>query len=91
MYEFYKEMVVYKSITFATEEELKKFIEKYKEDCEYWYNKQEQDIPFEEYIKDEDMLEEFLDENYMYDWNTYYVDRSDNNIYDFYKDVEKFL
>lgn len=90
IYSFTKEMTIHKTIRF-TKDEFKKFVERYKEDCAYWYNKQEQEIPLEEYIRDEDLLEEFIDEEYMYDWNTFNVNRTDNDLYDFYKDVEKFL
>ena len=90
MYSFTKEVTLYKTVTF-TEDEFKQLIENYKKDCKYWYEKQEQEIPFEEYIKDEYMFEQFLDENYLWDLNEYEEDKVNSDIYDFYKEVEKFL
>jgi len=90
MYSIEKDITLYKIINF-TEDEVKDLIKRYKDDCWYWYERQEQEIPFEEYIKDKDMFEDFIYENYLYDWNTFVEDRSDDNIYDFYRDVEKFL
>lgn len=90
MYSFTKELKIYKTITF-TDDEIQSFIENYKKDCKYWYDKQNQIIPFEEYIKDENFLEQFIEENYAWDLNEYEVDYSYTDIYDFYDEVEKFL
>lgn len=91
MYTITKEMTIYKTISF-TEEEVKKLIEKYKEDSKFWYERYEKDnMSFEEYIKDIDAFNEFIEENYLWDLSEYNVDRSDSDVADFYDKIEEFL
>lgn len=80
MFTYGKSYEISKTIDF-TDDEMKKIIEDYKKDCEKWHLDP----------NDRSNFEEFMDSEYMWDWNEYNVDYSTSNIYDLYNDIQELL
>ena len=80
MFTYSKNYKISKTIEF-TDDDMKKLIECYKKDCEKWYLDPNDISNFEDY----------MDSEYLWDWNDYNVEYSTSNIYDLYNDIQKFL
>ena len=80
MFTYTVKLELHLNINFS-EDELKQTVDEYKRDCLQWnlnqYSKQN--------------LEYYLNDKYTWDLNEYEVDWSENNIDDFYDEVQEFL
>ena len=80
MFTYSKIYEISKTIEF-TDGDMKELIEDYKKDCEKWHLDPNDISNFEDYMNSE----------YLWDWNEYDVDYSASNIYDLYDDIQELL
>ena len=80
MFTYSKSYEISKSIEF-TDNDMKELIEYYKKDCEKWHLD----------LNDISNFEDYMNSEYLWDWNEYNVDYSTNNIYDLYNDIQELL
>ena len=80
MFTYSKSFELSKSIEF-TDDEMKEVIEYYKKDCEKWHLDPNDSSNFEDY----------MDSEYLWNWNDYDVDYSETNGYDLFNDIQEFL
>ena len=80
MFTYSKSFELSKVIEF-TDNEMKEVIEYYKKDCEKWHLDPNDPSNFEDY----------MDSEYLWNWNDYDVDYSESNSYDLFNDIQEFL
>ena len=80
MFTYSKSFKLSKSIEF-TDDEMKEIIEYYKKDCEKWYLDPNDHSNFEDY----------MDSEYLWNWNDYDIDYSESNGYDLFNNIQEFL
>ena len=80
MFTYSKSFELSKSIKF-TDDEMKEVIEYYKKDCEKWHLDPNDHSNFENY----------MDSEYLWNWNDYDVDYSESNGYDLFNNIQEFL
>lgn len=80
MFTYSKSFELSNSIKF-TDDEMKEIIEYYKKDCEKWHLDP----------NDSSNFEDFMDSEYLWNWNDYDVDYSESNGYDLFNNIQKFL
>ena len=80
MFTYSKSYEISKTILF-TDDDMKEVIEHYKKDCEEWHLDP----------NDRSNFENYMDSEYLWDWNEYNVEYSTSNICDLYDDIQELL